>query len=156
MNGFIKLHRKILSWEWFADPPTLSVFLALLLRASFQDASWKGAPVRRGQAVTSIASLAAQCGLSVQQTRTALSHLRATGEITEQTTNRYRLVTIEKYALYQDAGEGTGRRSDRPGGSPSAGRAQVEQQHRKKKEWEEDKKEEERGSPLCGYDLPLL
>ena len=139
MNGFVKLHRKILAWGWFADPPTLSVFLALLLQASYQDTSWKGAPVRRGQVITSLSKLSEQCGISIQQTRTALSHLRATGTITETATNRYRLINIEKYDLYQDAESGTGKHYGKENAGQATDSQQTEQHHRKKKEEKEEK-----------------
>ncbi len=122
MDGFIKLHRKIMNWEWYTDPPTALVFLTLLLKASYRDAAWRGTPVRRGQVITSRAALANACGLTESQVRTALKHLVSTGEVTCRVTSCYTLITIVKYGFYQGrdaecAGEDAGRTpAKRPGG----------------------------------------
>lgn len=100
-GGYIKLHRKILQWEWFREPETLSVFIFLLANANWLDGTWQGITIKRGQLVTSLAKIAAACGITVRQTRTALSRLKSTGEVTELATKRFRLITIEKYSLYQ-------------------------------------------------------
>ena len=38
-SGFIKLHRKILKWEWYDEPNTMRLFIHLLLTASIEDDS---------------------------------------------------------------------------------------------------------------------
>ena len=100
-GGFVKLHRKMLHWGWYGDPAVKVVFLHLLLAAGFRDNTWNGLRLAPGQLVTSIQKLAATNGLSVQQVRTALRKLEATGEITRKSTNRYTLITLEKWAFYQ-------------------------------------------------------
>ena len=82
-GGFITLHRQILDWEWYKDVNTAFLFIHLLLSANFVDAMFKGKLIKRGQLVTSLSHLSTETGLSVQQTRTALSHLVSTGEITD-------------------------------------------------------------------------
>ena len=139
MNGFIKLHRKILTWGWFADPPTLSVFLALLIMADYRDAVWKGTPLKRGQVITSRAALSKTCGLSQQQVRTALRHLISTGEITGESTSRYTLITIVNYGLYQDAGEESGQPDDRETHRRSTGCQPAANHSVRKKEEKEEK-----------------
>ena len=101
MNGFIKLHRSMLDWEWYKDANTARVFLHLLLVANWQDGKWHGVEVKRGQRLTSYASLAKETRISVQSVRTALSHLISTGEITCEPTNKYTLITIANYEKYQ-------------------------------------------------------
>jgi len=46
--------------------------------------------------------LSEKTGLTFQQVRTALNKLKSTGEITIQTTNRFSLITIVNWALYQN------------------------------------------------------
>jgi len=94
MHGYIKLHRKILNWEWYSDQNTFCLFLHLLLTA-------KGIPIKAGQLITSLSSLSKATGLSIKSVRTSLNHLKASGEVTDEATNRYRLITVINWALYQ-------------------------------------------------------
>ena len=100
-NGCIKLHRKILDWEWFTSPSTLQLFIYLLLRANKEDKKWRGILIKRGQLVTSVATISEETKLSTQQVRTSLNRLKSTNEITSKTTNRFTLVTVCKYESYQ-------------------------------------------------------
>ena len=99
--GFILLYRQITEWEWYKNPNTFRVFLHCLLMANFTDGRFEGKPVNRGQFVTSLPSLAKQTSLSIQQVRTALDHLKSTGEITDKAYNKYRVITVVKYDDYQ-------------------------------------------------------
>ena len=101
LQGFIMLHRKILEWGWYTDPVVSRVFIHLLLNASFKPAHWRGLSLKPGQVVTGRKALAEQLALSERQVRTALSKLTATGEITVMTTNRFSVVTIVNWAVYQ-------------------------------------------------------
>ena len=101
MNGYIKLWRKFREWEWYDDVNTKAVFLELLLRSNFKPNQYKGHTIQRGQCVMGIHSLAKSVNLSVQQTRTSLSHLILTNEITTKSTNRFTIVTLCKYDNYQ-------------------------------------------------------
>lgn len=95
------LHRKILDWEWFTSPSTLQLFIYLLLRANKEDKKWRGILIKRGQLVTSVATISEETKLSTQQVRTSLNRLKSTNEITSKTTNRFTLVTVCKYESYQ-------------------------------------------------------
>lgn len=111
-NGRIALWRKFLDWEWYTDVNTKAVFLHLLLTANWKDKKWKGMLIKRGQLWTSRNRLAQETGLSERNIRTALEHLKATGEITIKTTNKGMLINIEKYSDYQVQSGGTGRHID--------------------------------------------
>lgn len=101
MEGWIKIHRKILNWEWYNDNNTKILFLHLLLTANHKDNKWQGQTIKRGQKLTSLNHLAKETNLSVRQTRSALERLKSTNEIAIKTTNRYTLITVEKYNDYQ-------------------------------------------------------
>ena len=101
MEGWIKLHRKILDWEWYTDAPVRILFEHLLLTANYEDKRWKGITIKRGQKVTSRQHLAEETGLTEQQVRTALAKLKSTQNITSKTTNKYTLISIVKYNIYQ-------------------------------------------------------
>lgn len=101
-SGFIKLHRKMLEWEWYSDNNTKILFLHCLLKASYKDKEWHGRTIKRGSFVTSIRHLSDEIGLTIQQTRTALERLTSTHEITRKSTAKYSIITIVSYADYQD------------------------------------------------------
>ena len=102
MNGYIRLHRSITEWEWYGNANTFIVFVHCLLMANWKDGRFEGIEVPRGSFVTSINSLSKQTGLSIQAIRTALAHLKSTGEITVKSTHHFTVIHIENYALYQE------------------------------------------------------
>ena len=99
--GYICLQRQIMDWEWWTDHNTTRLWIVLLLLANYEDRNWRGIEIKRGQLLTSLRSLSQKSGLSVQSVRTAISHLKATGEITCHTTKTYTLITVENYGKYQ-------------------------------------------------------
>ena len=101
LNGFIKVHRKLLRWGWYTDYVVKDLFIHLLLLASFKETQWMGRRIRKGQVVSSYSHLSADLGFSVQQIRTAMNKLKSTGEITTQSTSKFTIITIEKWAEYQ-------------------------------------------------------
>lgn len=102
MEGWICLHRKMLDWEWYTDANTFRLFMHFLLLANHESRKWKGQVIDRGQLITSSVHLAEDLKLSRQQIRTSIDKLKSTNEITTKTTNKYMLITIEKYGEYQD------------------------------------------------------
>ena len=100
-NGFIKIHRKLMEWGWYKDENTARVFLHLLLIANFAETEYMGVKIYPGQAVIGRKSLAKTLGMSEQNVRTALNHLKSTNEITIKSTNKFSIVTIVKWRLYQ-------------------------------------------------------
>jgi DNA-binding FadR family transcriptional regulator len=69
--------------------------------ASFKESKWRGIDVKPGQIVSTMNELSEKTMLSRQQLRTVMQRLLATGEITIQSTNRFSIITIENWALYQ-------------------------------------------------------
>lgn len=100
-SGWIKLHRSILQWEWWDDRNTRDLFHVVLLLANHKDKKWRGITIPAGSFVTSLTSLASISGLTVQEVRTSLLKLKSTGELTYESTNSYRIITICNYVKYQ-------------------------------------------------------
>lgn len=96
-EGFVKLPRTMLEWQWLDDGNTLKVYLVLLLLANWKDTEWHGIKLKRGQLITSVKSLCARAHMTTQQVRTALSHLTSTNEITIKKTSKFSLVTLNNY-----------------------------------------------------------
>ncbi len=108
INGnWIKLFSKFINWEWYKDQNTKSLFIHCLLKANWKDEKFEGIVVPRGSFVTSLDTLSKELGLSVQAIRTALKHLISTKELTSKSTNKYRIITIVNYELYQQVNKQT-------------------------------------------------
>jgi hypothetical protein len=101
-QGFIKIHRSIIDWEWYNDLPVFKLFTHLLLIANFEDKKWRGILVKRGELITSLENLANSTRLSIQQVRTSLNKLKLTGEIAVKSTNKFTLIHLVKYGIYQE------------------------------------------------------
>ena len=89
------------SWEWYQDANTTRVFLHLLLNANWEDSRYRGYEIPRGSVVTGLHALSESLGISIKSVRTALKHLKSTGEVTIQTTNRFSVVTIANWEKFQ-------------------------------------------------------
>ena len=107
-EGWIKLHRSITDWEWFADAETLKLFLYLLLTANYEDRKWKDITIQRGQLVASLSGLASSLNMSVKKIRVRLNRLADSGTIITEWTNKYSVITICNYDSYQDGDDTEG------------------------------------------------
>ncbi len=100
-NGWVRIHRRLLDWEWFKTPGMLNLFLYLILEATHSGIKWEGKYIEPGQLVTTVKKLSKNLKLSTQQIKTGLLRLEATREINKQTTNKYSIITINKFSTYQ-------------------------------------------------------
>lgn len=108
-STYIKLDRNMRRWRWWTNRNTLQVFIWLLFEANVSDHDFENETIHRGQVATSIGSIANQCNLTTSEVRTALSHLKSTGEITTSLRPHYQVITIVGYHRYQDvASKNTG------------------------------------------------
>jgi len=99
--GWIKLHRKLQSWEWYTDSYCVHLFIHLLLSANHKPRKWRGITIEQGQLVTSRTQLSIETGISEQSIRTTLKKLKSTSELTSKPTNRFTILTIVNWASYQ-------------------------------------------------------
>lgn len=100
-GDFIKLFRKFLDWEWYDSPNEKLVFLHILLKANWKDRRYRGVLVERGQLMISIADLARELGLTVQNVRSAVKNLKKTNEVTSYTEAKTTVFTVINYDAYQ-------------------------------------------------------
>lgn len=101
MSNYIKVSRKLLDWGWYRDEHTKSLFLHCLLKANWKDGEFRGITIRRGQFATSIPKLQVELELTSNEVRTAIKHLKSTGEITVRTYSKFSVFTVVKYNSYQ-------------------------------------------------------
>ena len=99
---FIKLDRNIQVWRWYTNANTFRVFIHLLLNANIKANDFENAKIKRGELATSYDKIANTLKLSNQQVRTAISHLKSTGEITVTRYSKFIVISIVNYAQYQD------------------------------------------------------
>ena len=128
-KGFIKLDRKLLGWRWYKEPNTMRVFVHLLLLANGTENHFEGLKIERGQVITSHASLAEDLGLSVKNVRTAINHLKSTGEVASRKYPKFQVITIKNYDEYQ--------RNGRVAGTQTAGKRQASGNNKEYKEYKE-------------------
>lgn len=100
-NGYIKLNRSITKWGWYKNSATKDLFIDLLIHANYDDCEFEGITIHRGQLATSYPTLHERLGLSIQELRTAMKHLKSTGEITTERYSKFTVVTINNYKKYQ-------------------------------------------------------
>lgn len=100
-EGYIKIHRKLINWEWYSNKNDRLVWLHCLLKANWNDGYFEGKKIPRGSFVTSYKNLAKEIGITTQQLRTSLIHLKSTHNITHETNNQFSIITINNYDLYQ-------------------------------------------------------
>ena len=102
-SGYIKINRKILEWEWYGNINTKVLFLHMLLKANWKDGKFEGKVIPKGSFVSSIPKLSLETSLTQREIRTAIEHLKSTGELTVKTTNKYSVFTVKNYCQYQDS-----------------------------------------------------
>ncbi len=122
--GFVKLHRKLLSWEWIGDPNVVTVFVQILLRVNREPKKWKGIEIPVGSFLTSRQSLAERCGLTEKQVRRALDVLETGRTIGRQRAGSGLLVSLANWEEYQehDGKQGRQRATSRAEERPDEGR----------------------------------
>lgn len=100
-DGYIKIHRKLLDWEWYQDSNVFRLFIHLLLTANYKPKKWQGINVKRGETITSLSRLSGETGLTIKQVRGALNKLKLTNDIDIEGANRFTRIFIVNYNNYQ-------------------------------------------------------
>lgn len=124
--SWIKIHNKLLDWEWASCPETMALWIHILLRANYEDKRWQGITIPRGSFVTSVDNLASTTGLSAQQVRTSLKRLISTSEITSKSTNRFTIITVCKYDSYQLNEESNNKQNNEPNNKQATNKQQTD------------------------------
>lgn len=116
MQGFVSVHRKMMNNPLWSDPHYLKLWMYCLFQASHKEHEQlvgnKMITLQRGQFVTGRFSLAEDLnhGMKPKQKLNErtwfryLNNLEKWGMLTIKTTNKYSVVTIDKYDFYQTPG----------------------------------------------------
>lgn len=107
MDGWIKLHRKILESPLWKDCNANQkvIFITCLLLANHESNKWifdsEEYEVQEGEFITSIKSLSEITNCSTQCVRSCLAKFEKFNFTTKKTTNKNTLIKIENWAFYQ-------------------------------------------------------
>ena len=126
-STYVKVDRNIRQWRWFKSSTTLQVWLWLILSANIEDHDFRHETIHRGELATSRKTIMEATGLTEQQVRTALEHLKSTGEITTRQGANYQVISIVSYDLYQSQSTGNA-----PGKQPASNRLSTGKQPQSK------------------------
>ena len=104
-NGYIKLHRKILDNSISSKPNWAWLWVVLLLKANHEEKKiiWnnKEMTIKGGSFITGRKQLSKESGVSQTTVERVLDYLEKSSQIGQQKTNKFRLITINKWKEYQ-------------------------------------------------------
>lgn len=131
---FVKLDRNLLKWRWFQHPKTLVVWIWLIMNANVEDHDFERETIHRGEVATSYRRIMTDTGLSSKEVRTALNHLKETGEVATRIRPKYQVISILEYSRYQDVPAGKTAGKGQAKGRQTAGKGQQYKNVRSKEE----------------------
>ena len=109
MQGWISVYRELLEkpiWTT-STPEQKTILITIMLMVNHEDNEWefKGEKytVKKGQMITSLESIVQKCGkgVTMQNVRTALKRFEKYGFLTNESTNKNRLITLANWEFYQ-------------------------------------------------------
>lgn len=138
-NGFIKIYRKILEWEWYDDIPTTRLFIHLLLTVNIKDSVWKGRKIPAGSRIISLSKLSKEAGLTQKQIRGSLDKLEKSNCVAKSATPKYTVITVLNWDSYQSRGQTQGQTKGTQQDKRGANKGQQNKKIREDKRREEDR-----------------
>lgn len=100
-GGWVKLHRKLLEWEWYQDAHMVHLLVHLLLTATHEDRKYKGLTIKRGQVLTSKKKLSEALNISETSVMRRLRRLEVDRFVDLQVDRHGTTITICNYDSYQ-------------------------------------------------------
>ena len=105
MNGWVKLHRKITDKGYYRNSMYVHLWVHLLINANHEakEFMWNNniIVINEGQLVTGRKQLSEQTGISETTIERILELFEKDGQIGQQKTTKYRLITILNWKEYQ-------------------------------------------------------
>lgn len=143
-EGYIRIHRSLLDWEWYGDEAVTVLFLHLLLTVNWKPGNFRGMEVPAGTVITSLDKLADTFGWSRGKLRRTIDKLKRTGEATSQTTNHWTAITLVNWAKYQNNDQQSGQPTDQ---QPANNRPTIGQQSATIEEGKKERRKEVNVTP---------
>ena len=121
MAGWIKLYRELGDKPIWLESTSdqRSVLIALLMMVNYEPNKWewqgKQYECMPGQVITSLPKIAERSGkgVSIQNVRTALKRFEKLGFLTDESTNKNRLITIVNWVIYQGSDDEPNRQTNK-------------------------------------------
>lgn len=88
-RGFTKFPNSLRCAPWRNKPKTVAVYFFLRINANHFENGFDKITIYPGEVVSGRAQIAAETGLTEDEVRTAISHLKRSGHITSRSTNSY-------------------------------------------------------------------
>ena len=108
-GGWIRVQRAILDHWVFSEADALKLWVYLLMSANYEDKSrsFNGRliQVKRGQLIYGRHAVSQRLGISEAKLRRYIKQFIKDEMISQQTTNKYSIITITCYDKYQDASQ---------------------------------------------------
>ncbi len=109
MSGnWIKLHRKLLDSDTFKNEKLLKIWIWILLKANHKDNTFllgrKKLTTKRGQFIMGLNRASEHLDLAKNTIHYWVNYLEKIGKVGLKKTNKYTIITIQNYDLYQDVG----------------------------------------------------
>ena len=105
MDGWITIYRKIQEKSWYKDSEYVHVWLHLILNANYIDKkvclNGKEVEIKRGQLLTSRKFISEKTGIRQSKIYRILERFANEHQIEQLKTNKYTIITIPNYDLYQ-------------------------------------------------------
>ena len=108
----MKLHRKLLEWEWYGDAHMVHLLVHLLLTAAHEDRKYKGLTIKRGQLATTTKELSEALGTSRTSIWRRLKRLEMERFVELKVKQKETVITICKYDSYQENEKKSGTRGE--------------------------------------------
>ena len=125
-NGWIKLHRKLLDSAVFQNAKLLKVFLWALLKAAHKEhevlVGRQIVRLKPGQFIFGRNAAAAELNMAPSTVYDYILLLQSGGTISIKSGNKFSVVTVENWSLYQSEDENSG---SKPGNKSATNRQQI-------------------------------
>lgn len=116
MQGWVSLHRKLLSSDIFQNEKLLKVFIYCLLKATHTEHSQKvgkqTVQLNPGQFVFGRRKAALELDMKESTVRDYINVLKDDGAITIKSTNKFSVITLVNWEFYQDKEKTTDKKAD--------------------------------------------
>ncbi|MGL6199850.1 MAG: hypothetical protein ACRC3H_13055 [Lachnospiraceae bacterium] len=151
-GDYLKLYRKFKDWEWYRNINVKTLFIHMLIKANWKDGRFQGQEIKRGSFVSSLQNLSNETTLTVNEIRTAIKHLKSTGEITSKSHSKFTVFTVIGYDDYQGANKQTHSQITSRSHSVNTRLTTIEEKKEGKKERIKDKKNKKEPDPYFPND----
>lgn len=117
-RGYIRLWRKSLDAGWIRNHKLWAFWTYCLLKATHHEfnaiVGLQTVHLMPGQFIFGLLVASKETGLSIQEIRTVLDFLKKAGNLTIKSTNKFSIITVINWHIYQSEGADINKQSNKP------------------------------------------